>query len=155
MAAVALGACMFVLAVVCSAPDILGVIVVAVAWRWAVLLLSRCVGPEGPSWQKGLSVVRCECGFVEGCCQLEIDSDCCPGTQAVSPVNTELVVIIAPVGAGPHQFFDVSAVCDQVTQVVRVFLCVHRNEIIPCGAPFGFCYRSFLLWNKIQRGGVV
>ena len=149
MAAVALGACMFVLAVVCSAPDILGVIVVAVAWRWAVLLLSRCVGPEGPSWQKGLSVVRCECGFVEGCCQLKIDSDCCPGTQAVFPVNPELVVVIAPVGAGPHQFFDVSAVCDQVTQVVRVFLCVHRKEIIPCGAPFGFCYRSFLLWNKI------
>ena len=98
--------------------------------------------------KKGLSVVRCECGFVEGCCQLEIDSDCCPGTQAVLPVNPELVVIIVPVGAGPHQFFDVSAVCDQV---VRVFLCVHHKEIISCGAPFGFLLSVFSFWNKIQR----
>ena len=46
MAAIALGACVFVLAVVCGAPDILGVVVVAVAWQWVVLLLLRCVGPE-------------------------------------------------------------------------------------------------------------
>ena len=101
-------------------------------WSW------REGGPKG-------LLCASECGS-----QLQVDTDCSPGAQAVLPVHPELVIVLPPIRSRLHQLFDVSAVCDEVCEVMWVFLCVDCQEVIPCSAPFGLCERAFALWCEVE-----
>ena len=70
--------------------------------------------------------------------------------QAVLPVHPELVIVLPPIHSRLHQFFDVSAVCDEVCEVMWVILCVDCQEVIPCSAPFGLYERAFALWCEVE-----
>ena len=97
MIAFAAGANVLVLAVFCCTADTLGVVAETVAGRWTALLPS-CVSLEGlRCLTKGLVVAcHCVCGF-QCCSQLQIDTDRCPGTMAVFPVDSELAIIVSPI----------------------------------------------------------
>ena len=97
MIAFAAGANVLVLAVFCCTADTLGVVAETVAGRWTALLPS-CVSLERlRCLAKGLVVAcHCVCGF-QCCSQLQIDTDRCPGTMAVFPVDSELAIIVSPI----------------------------------------------------------
>ena len=74
-------------------------------------------------------VSLCVCGF-QCCSNLQIDTDRCPGTLAVFPAHSELAVLVSPICPRLHQVFDVSAVGNQVRQVVGMFRKEGRNIFI-------------------------
>ena len=91
---------------------------------------------------------NCVCGF-QCCSQLQIDTDRCPGTLAVFPVHAELAVIVSPICPRLHQVFDVSAVGNQVRQVIARFLCLPSEEVIPGCAPFRLDQGPLISWGRL------
>ena len=70
-------------------------------------------------------------------------------------VNPEQVVIQAPVGTGFHRVLDLLAVCYQVGQLLRIFLGVYSEVVIPRGAPFSFCHWSLFVRDEVEGWRVV
>ena len=74
----------------------------------------------------------------------------CSGNQFPVKIHIFLFFNFVPSLHGiAHQVFDVSAVGNQVRQVIGMFLFEHSEEVIPGCAPFRLGQGPLLLWGKL------